>query len=128
MIVKRFKLEDISKATCSGEFYEAIGFGKEELADEKIFGKHPYYRNIFIHPDTDEAIREVFEKNTSKLAKKVGSKTAARIAWTIDWANYAPMSNGPRYKELEEAAGRIIRNAVYILEPTDIMYEEAPDV
>lgn len=128
MIVKRFKLDDLKDIAEAGDFYKALGFGKEEFADKDKFGNKPYYKNFFVHPETSEAIKDILDSNVGVVADELGSKTRARIAQHLDWFNFAPVSNGPRYDEMVEACGRIIHNALYILEPTDLIFEEAPDV
>lgn len=126
MKVRRFKLEDLADITCASDFYDAIGYDAEALKNRDVFGNKAYYKNFIIHPETDKAIKEIIDKNIPKLAKKVGSKTRAKVSASYDWFNFAPICNGPRYDAIEAYCGRILRNTIYIVEPRDIMYERAP--
>lgn len=112
MIVKRFKLEDLQHISSASELYEALDV---DWNDEELVGKKGYYKNFIIHPDTDQELVDILDRNSSKKGQ-------------MDWLAFAPVSDGPRYDEVVEACGRVIRNALYIVQPTDIIYEEAPDV
>lgn len=121
MIVKRFSLDDVKNVKSMGEFYEVMGYGKDEFASEEVFGKKPYYNNFFLHPETSDKIYKIIKQNNS-------DNSAAQLAASMDWLDFSPVSSGPRYDELVEGCGRVIRNALYIIQPADDMYKEAPDV
>lgn len=125
MIVKRFTSEDIKDITCAEDFYKAVGFDADEFRKKDVFGNKANYRNFFISPRTDTDIRLAMSQNVEKLVDRCGSKTRARTMQSMDWSNFAPICNGPRYDEVEQAVERIIDNALYILTPGDELYEEA---
>lgn len=126
MIVKKFTSEDIKDITCASDFYKVIGLLGCEFEQADVFGHKMYYANLFISPRTDENIREAMQMNVGKLAKRVGSKTRAKVAQAIDWGNFAPICNGPRYDQFEAVMGTLKENIIYILQPGDDMYEENP--
>lgn len=128
MIVKRFSLDDVQDITCAADFYKALGYDDEAFRNKDVFGNKAYYKNFFITPRTDEALRNIMHGNIDKVAKKVGSKTRARISQHMDWFNYAPVCNGERYDEIASKLGRINNDTLYILQKGDYLYEEAPDV
>lgn len=126
MIVKKFTDEDIKKITCAKDFYKVIGLLGCEFEQADVLGHKMYYANLFISPKTDENIRTAMSSNVDKVAERVGSKTRARVAQTLDWSNFAPLCSGPRYDKFEETMGELRENVVYILQPGDDMYEENP--
>ena len=113
MLLVKFELEDLEKCKTVSDVYRAMGIGIKEgdpqdlnFSNQEVFGKKAYYANLFLHPDTD-----------SRISKILGEKSG--------WFNYAPISNGDRYTEVEHEIGDINESVLYIVTPEDEMYEES---
>lgn len=128
MIIKRFSLDDVQDIACAADFYKALGYDEETFRNKDVFGSKAYYKNFFITPRTDEALRNIMHSNIDKVAEKVGTKTLARITQSMDWFNYAPVCSGERYDDIASKLGRINNDTLYILQNGDYLYEEATDV
>lgn len=116
MLLVKFELEDLEKCKTVSDVYRAMGIGIKEgdpqdlnFSNQEVFGKKAYYANLFLHPDTD-----------SRISKILGEKSG--------WFNYAPISNGDRYTEVEHEIGDINESVLYIVTPEDRFYIEDPRV
>lgn len=133
MILRRFNLEDIKKCKTLNDAFEMMGVGikadsKQDLNinNKEVFGKRAYYANMIIHDKTYNAIYEQLKSQGKKWYNKHGDKMPSPDA--LQWTNYSPISNGPRYEEVEKRMGGISEDVLYIITPDDDLYQEDPTV
>lgn len=125
MILLKFNLEDFDDVKNVDDVYRAMGIaikdtdkGEASINDEEVFGTKPYYANMFMDDGTFNYIADKMKK-LDKESKVSG--------YAFQWANLAPISNGPRYEKVKELVGEINRTVLYIITPEDELYEECPE-
>lgn len=104
----RFDEKILDSVKSMADFYKAIGV---DFEDDHLFGERASVSNVVMHPETDEKLHK-------RLSDTYGTPGQ------LDWLAYSPVTTGSRYKDVEDAVGRIIRNVLYIVEPTDELYKE----
>ena len=127
MILRRFNLDDIKNCKTLDDAFEMIGIGLREdskqdlnIRNKEVFGKRAYYANMIMNEKTYNAIYEQL--------KSQGKKNRMPSADALQWTNYSPISNGPRYEEVEKRAGGISEDVLYIITPEDDLYQEDPNL
>lgn len=135
MLLLRFNYDDIGKCRSVEDVFHMFGIGysdddegyEVDLRDEKVFGKKGSYRNMFIADETYQAILDVLDKVPNYKGRKNPKGRASYAA--LQWSNYSPISNGPKFNQVKElVGGEINRSVLYILTPEDQLYEESPEV
>ena len=94
------------------------------LKNEEVFGKRAYYNNMVMHDKTYNAIYEQLKKTGKKWRNRSGKYMTPEPA--LQWVNYSPLSQGPRYEQVREAVGEIAEDVLYIITPKDTLYTEDP--
>lgn len=127
MILRRFNLDDIKNCKTLDDAFEMIGIGLREdskqdlnIRNKEVFGKRAYYANMIMNEKTHNAIYEQL--------KSQDKKSRMPSADALQWINYSPISNGPRYEEVEKRAGGISEDVLYIITPEDDLYQEDPNL
>lgn len=127
MILRRFNLDDIKNLKTLDDAFEMMGIGLKEdskqdlnIRNKEVFGKRAYYANMIMNDKTYNAIYEQL--------KSQGKKNRMPSADALQWTNYSPISNGPRYEEIEKLAGGISEDILYIITPEDDLYQEDPNL
>lgn len=140
MILLHFDLDDLGNAKTVKEVYNAIGIGSTDeyevrWDDQEVFGSRSYVMNLFCNDKLYQYVSSLFDG-----ARLVGAdgddilmqnQDAARI---FEWANYSPVSTGPRYEEMLKLLREVTpytdlpENVIAIITPEDEMYIDAPDL
>lgn len=133
MILRRFNLDDIKNCKTLDDAFEMMGIGLREdskqdlnIRDKKVFGKRAYYANMIMNDKTYNAIYEQLKPQGKKWYNRSGDRMPSADA--LQWTNYSPISNGPRYEKVEQMAGGISEDVLYIITPEDDLYEEDPSL
>ena len=118
MLLVKFELNDLEKCKNVADVYRAMGIGVKKgdpqdlnFNNKEVFGKRAYYANLFINKNTEKKIKDILGREKS-----------------LDWFNYAPVSGGDRYEEVENEIGEINESVLYIVTPEDKFYIEDPTV
>lgn len=124
-----FDLKGLGKCKTVGDIFELMGVGVKEssenyikLNDKTIFGERASYRNMFITPQTFNKIYEY----TKVMGKKIRRGSHLTTRESIQWCNFAPISNGPRYDLVEQENGGFKDNTLYIATPHSRLHIPTP--
>lgn len=133
MILRRFNLEDIKKCKTVEDVFEMMGIGLDEKSEQdlnvrnqEVFGKRAYYANMVMNEKTFDAIFDQLKYQGQDEKSKRNDRMPSSAA--LQWMNYSPISNGPKYDKVSEATGGISEDVLYIITPEDSLYEEDPTV
>ena len=133
MILRRFNLDDIDKCNTLEDVFEMMGVGltddsKQDLNihNKTAFGRRAYYYNMIMNEKTFRRIYDHLAPLGEKRLNKSG-KTMPSVA-ALQWSNYAPVSNGPRFEQVSEIAGGIPEDILAIITPDDSIYIEDPNL
>jgi hypothetical protein len=133
MLLLKFDLDDIEKCNSVLDVFRMFGIGVKKddsqdlkLDNKEVFGKKAYYANMLLN----EATYERIYKRMNELGEKVDNRHGGHLptANALQWMNFSPISNGPRYKAVEDEIGEINESVLYIITPEDPFYEEDPNV
>lgn len=138
MILLHFDIDDLKGCKSVKEVYNAFGIGDTDeyevnWNDDKVFGKRGYVSNMFCTQDLYEIVSSLFEARRfvghDGEEMTIGKDDAAKI---FEWANFSPISTGPRYKRMLKVLREntvyedLPDNMIVIFTPEDDDYEEAP--
>lgn len=140
MLLLKFNPDDLKDAYSIQQIYAVFGIGNEpedqvHWNDPEVFGKRGDVRNIFCTQAIYEKVSENFHKND--LRGKNGSSEMMDYhdrGAVFQWANYSPISTGPRYELMEQrlrevsAYDKLPDSVIAIFTPGDPEYEESPMV
>ena len=131
MLLKSFDSDDIKNCQSFNDVFEMMGIGLKKdskkdlnIRNEKVFGPKANYQNMFLNPETDRKICEQLKPLGKPWYNKLGDRMSSEAY--MQWINYGPISNGPRYDKVNEIAGDIVEDILYILTPDDDLYIENP--
>jgi len=134
MLLLRFDLDDIEKCNNVSDVFRMMGIGIKEndpqdlkFNNKEVFGEHAYYANLAMSDDTYHRIYDHLQNTGKKNKTRLGKELPSDEAFA--WLNYSPLSNGPRFDAIKEAAGGEINDSVlYIITPGDSLYEHDPNL
>lgn len=134
MIVYKFDKEKIKELKSVEDAFALIGISVDDkheapysASDKDLFGPRVNFWNLVV---TDKTYTEIYEQ-LKPLGKKRYNRAGQRMPSgdALQWANYGPMSSGPRLKDLEKELGEPLEDyTLYIIVKGEELYKEAPDV